>query len=90
MTVTDELLANNDAHVAGFDKGELPLPAPARSRGDAGTGSQTPAPGCRRTTLPWREGATPGLDMGAAAQGEVVSPASKRSAPPSAGTCTSA
>ncbi len=26
MTVTDELLANNDAYVAGFDKGELPLP----------------------------------------------------------------
>jgi carbonic anhydrase len=29
MTVTDELLANNDAYVASFDKGELPLP-PAR------------------------------------------------------------
>jgi carbonic anhydrase len=26
MTVTDELLANNDAYVASFDKGELPLP----------------------------------------------------------------
>ena len=26
MSVTDELLANNDAYVAGFDKGDLPLP----------------------------------------------------------------
>jgi carbonic anhydrase len=29
MTVTDELLANNEAYVASFDKGDLPLP-PAR------------------------------------------------------------
>jgi carbonic anhydrase len=29
MTVTDQLLANNDTYVAGFDKGDLPLP-PAR------------------------------------------------------------
>jgi carbonic anhydrase len=29
MTVTDELLANNDAYAGGFTKGELPLP-PAR------------------------------------------------------------
>jgi carbonic anhydrase len=26
MTVTDELLSNNDAYVAAFDKGNLPLP----------------------------------------------------------------
>jgi carbonic anhydrase len=26
MTVTDELLANNEAYAAGFDKGELPIP----------------------------------------------------------------
>ena len=26
MTVTDELLASNDAYAAGFDKGDLPLP----------------------------------------------------------------
>jgi carbonic anhydrase len=26
MTVTDELLANNEAYVASFDKGDLPLP----------------------------------------------------------------
>src|SRR5262245_26309207 len=26
MSVTDELIANNDAYVAQFDKGELPLP----------------------------------------------------------------
>ena len=26
MSTTDELLANNDAYVASFDKGELPLP----------------------------------------------------------------
>jgi carbonic anhydrase len=26
MTVTDELLANNDTYTAGFDKGGLPLP----------------------------------------------------------------
>jgi carbonic anhydrase len=26
MTATDELLANNEAYIAGFDKGELPLP----------------------------------------------------------------
>ena len=26
MTVTDELLANNDAYAASFDKGDLPLP----------------------------------------------------------------
>ncbi len=26
MSVTDELLANNDAYVAAFDKGDLPLP----------------------------------------------------------------
>ncbi len=31
MTATDELLANNDAYAATFDKGDLPLP-PARSR----------------------------------------------------------
>ncbi|HEV7759230.1 MAG TPA: carbonic anhydrase [Acidimicrobiales bacterium] len=29
MTVTDQLLTNNDAYAAGFDKGDLPLP-PAR------------------------------------------------------------
>ena len=29
MSVTDELLANNEAYVASFDKGDLPLP-PAR------------------------------------------------------------
>jgi carbonic anhydrase len=29
MTTTDELLANNDGYVAGFTKGDLPLP-PAR------------------------------------------------------------
>ena len=26
MTVTEELLANNDTYAAGFDKGDLPLP----------------------------------------------------------------
>ncbi len=26
MTATDELIANNDAYAASFDKGELPLP----------------------------------------------------------------
>ena len=26
MSVTDELLANNEAHAASFDKGDLPLP----------------------------------------------------------------
>jgi hypothetical protein len=29
MSVTDELLANNERYAEGFDKGELPLP-PAR------------------------------------------------------------
>src|SRR4249919_3750521 len=29
MSVTDELIQNNESYVAGFDKGELPLP-PAR------------------------------------------------------------
>jgi carbonic anhydrase len=29
MTVTDQLLTNNDAYAAGFDKGDLALP-PAR------------------------------------------------------------
>ena len=29
MSITDELLPNNDAYAAGFDKGELPMP-PAR------------------------------------------------------------
>ena len=26
MSATDDLLANNDAYVASFDKGDLPLP----------------------------------------------------------------
>ena len=26
MTVTDELLANNEAYASSFDKGDLPLP----------------------------------------------------------------
>ena len=26
MSVTDELLANNEAYAASFDKGDLPLP----------------------------------------------------------------
>lgn len=30
MSVTDELLKNNDAYAASFDKGDLPLPPAKR------------------------------------------------------------
>ena len=33
MSVTDELLANNEAYAASFDKGDLPLPPGEEGRG---------------------------------------------------------